>query len=102
MMDDAEYKALRLTAFAKAQPTVAAVDIDKARADKRMALSLRVSVDVFDAEIRHAVVKIVFPDKSEQTVLFDPVAAQALSEQLAHVLSLGWRTDALRPKGPAH
>jgi hypothetical protein len=101
-MDDKEYELLRWKAFELAMPTVSKADIDKARADKRMAISLKVSVDVMGDEIRHAALKIVFPDKTEETLLLDPVATQVLSDQLSHLLGLGWRIDALKPKGPAH
>ncbi len=99
-MDDAQYEALRIKAFELAQPSVTKDDIDEARRTRRMALSLRVSADVFGDEIRHAVLKIALPDGSAQTVLFDPVAARVLSEQLSRLLDLGWRADALRAKGP--
>lgn len=101
-MDDKEYEALRWQAFRIATPAITREDITKARADRRMALSLKMSVDARGDEIEHLAIKIVLPDRSEETLLFDPVAAQVLSEQLSHLLSLGWRVAALRPKGPAH
>lgn len=92
----------RQTALELAKPTLELADIDTARKERRMALSLRTSADLLGSEVRHLAVKIVFSDGASQTLLFDEASARVLGEAVAQLNALGWRVDALRPTGREH